>query len=292
MRSSHVLAAVLASSLGAAAAHGKPGAPVTAPAWKLLPAVAALPDGEVRGEVTVDGAAIRYASWGQGDAIVLLHGGMGNGEHWAGEITALAAHHRVIAIDARGHGRSERGTGPLSYHHMAEDVIAVLDGLKLERAAIVGWSDGGIIGLDLAIHHGDRLRALFAFGANYDLTGMKSSSADTITGYFARCKADYLRLSPEPKRLDKFRAELSAMWRHEPTFSKAELKAIAVPTAIADGEHDEIIRRAHAEQMARLIPGAQLVILPGLSHFAPWQDPDGFARAVLAFVDGADPAAR
>ena len=271
--------AIATALTGAAAA--KP-----APLWKQLPAPIAVPEGATRGEVVVDGAAIRYASWGSGDPIVLLHGGMGNGEHWSGEVAALAAHHRVIAIDARGHGRSERGTGALSYHHMAEDVVAVLDGLKLDRVVIVGWSDGGIIGLDLAIHHGDRLRGLFAFGANYDQSGMKSSSASTIGGYFARCKDDFLRLSPAPKQLGTFRDELRAMWKREPTFTKAELQAIATPTAIADGEHDEIIKRAHAEQMATLIPGAALVILPGLSHFAPWQDPDAFARAVLAFVDG------
>lgn len=287
-----MVAAALAAGLamgGSAAAKPEHGS--TAAAWKRLPAPAPLPEGATRGEVTVDGAAIRYAAWGQGEPIVLLHGGMGNGEHWGGQIAALAAQHRVIAIDARGHGRSERGTGALSYHHMAEDVIAVLDGLAIDRAVIVGWSDGGIIGLDLAIHHGDRVRGLFAFGANYDVAGMKSSGARTIGAYFARCKDDFVRLSPAPKQLGTLRDELRAMWKREPAFTRAELGAITVATAVADGEHDEIVRRAHVEQMARLIPGATLVILPGLSHFAPWQDPEAFARAVLAFVDGL-PAAR
>jgi pimeloyl-ACP methyl ester carboxylesterase len=283
VRIAPALALALGGALTAARADAKP-----TPRWQELPEPPALPAADASGDVAVDDAQIHYAVFGKGEPVVLLHGGLGNGGHWGNQVAALAPTHRVVVIDSRGQGRSSRGTHGIHYHQMAEDVIAVLDALHIDRAAIVGWSDGAIIGLDLAIHHGDRLTRLFAFAGNYDLTGMKKSSgrARTVGAYFARCKAEYKQLAPDPKQLAATTADLGAMWTHEPTFRKDDLREIHVPTVIADGDHDEIIRREHTEEMAKLIPGAKLVILRDASHFALWQAPDDFDRAVLELLDG------
>jgi pimeloyl-ACP methyl ester carboxylesterase len=257
------------------------------PRWQTLPTPPAMRAPDASSTFTIDDATIFVQVFGEGDPVVLLHGGLGNGDHWANQVAALAPAHRVIVIDSRGQGRSTRGKHGVTYHRMAEDTIAVMDALKIDKAAIVGWSDGAITGLDLAIHHPDRLTRVFAFAANFDVAGMRKGGARarTVSMYFDRCKREYKQIAPDPKQLDAAVADLVKMWTHEPAFTKAELGSIRVPVAIADGDHDELIRREHTELMAKLIPGATLVILADASHFALWQAPDDFDRALLAFLD-------
>ena len=110
-----------------------------------------LPKADAEAHVDTDGVRIWFAAYGQGPAVVLLHGGLGNAGNWAFQVPAVvAAGYRAIVIDSRGHGRSTRDDRPLSYWQMAGDVRAVMDRLGVERAAIVGWSDGGDTGLVLA----------------------------------------------------------------------------------------------------------------------------------------------
>src|SRR5205823_14217606 len=126
------------------------------------------------GSAAVDGASLYCATYGKGDPVILLHGGLGNADHWAFQVPVLADKLPVIVIDSRGQGRSTRTRAAISYDVMANDVIAVMDHLKLERASFVGWSDGGEIVLKLAIAHPDRVAKLFIVGANYDAAGSKS----------------------------------------------------------------------------------------------------------------------
>ena len=83
--------------------------------------------------------------------MIFLHGGLANTDYWGGQVPAVAAHHTVILMDSRGHGRSTRDARPYGYDLMADDVVALMDSLKIARADIVGWSDGGILGIDLAM---------------------------------------------------------------------------------------------------------------------------------------------
>jgi pimeloyl-ACP methyl ester carboxylesterase len=223
--------------------------------------------------------------------VLLLHGGAGNADHWAFQIPALARRHRVIVVDARGHGRSSRDGRPFGYHLLAEDAVAVLDALGVGRAAVVGWSDGGIAGLDLAIHHPERVEALVAFGANADRSGLKPGGGQgaTFAAYMERCAADFRRLSPAPDGFAALLAALRPMWRSEPAFTAEQLARIRARTLVLDGEQDEIVRQDHARWLARAIPGARLLLVPGASHFAHWQRPEAFDEAVLGFLDGPAP---
>jgi pimeloyl-ACP methyl ester carboxylesterase len=202
-------------------------------------------------------------------------------------IPVLAAHgYRVIAMDSRGHGRSTMSDAPLSYDLMAQDVLGLLDRLEISKVYIVGWSDGGIIGLDLAMTHPDRLAGLFAFGANADVSGLKEGAGTTpvFGAYLARTAQEYQVLSPTPQQWDKFSAAVTKMWETLPAYTRTDLASIKVPTTIADGEFDEGIKQTHDEYMAKAIPGARLVILPNVSHFAMLQDPPAFNAAVLRFL--------
>jgi pimeloyl-ACP methyl ester carboxylesterase len=256
--------------------------------WQRLPPTPSLPPGTVSRYANVQGARLWYAEWGSGSApVLLLHGGYGNANYFGNLIPALVKHgYRVIAMDSRGHGRSTRTSAPYTYHMMAEDVIGLLDQLKLHRVSLVGWSDGGCIGYDLALHHPERLARLFAFGADADVSGLKDGfdQNPVFAAYLRRVKVEYAQLSPTPGDWDDFSAAVGKMWETLPAFTAEELRSIRVPTTIADGEYDEGIRPEHNRYLTATIPGAKLVILPNVSHFAMLQDPAAFNAAVIEFL--------
>lgn len=236
--------------------------------------------------VTINGTRLFFAEIGAGDPVLFLHGGMGSSNHWGHQVAALAETHRVIVMDTRGHGRSPVTSKRFGFSLFAQDVEGVLDHLGLPSAAIVGWSDGGITGLQLAMTQPRRVSRLFAFGANVTPDGLIAGGAKTPTfaTYASRCRAEYATLSPSPERWPDLMAGLSAIWRSEPNFSRRSLETIGVPTVIASAQHDEIIRQEHAARIATTIPGARLVPLKGVSHFAMLQDPAGFTAALRAFL--------
>lgn len=257
-------------------------------AWATLPATPALPAGGRTGTVSVDGAKLFYIRYGHGSPVILLHGGLANSAYWGNQIPALAADHDVVAIDFRGQGRSTAPSGALGYKRFAADVVAVMDQLRIPRAAIVGWSDGGIVGLQLAISHPDRVERVFAFGANASPSGTIPGGArsDVFARYTARAASEYRELSPNPQQYGAVLQRLDRMWASEPNFTPAELRSIRVPVAIVDGDHDEVIRPQHTRDLARAIPGATLIVEPGVSHFAMLQNPVQFNTDMLRFLGG------
>ncbi len=122
-----------------------------------MPPTPALPTPELSGTAPVNGIRLWYAVYGHGDPVILVHGGLANSDYWGLQIPVLARRYQVIVLDSRGHGRSTRTAAPIGYDAMASDVLALMDTLQVRKAALVGWSDGAIIGLDIAIHHPERL---------------------------------------------------------------------------------------------------------------------------------------
>ena len=255
--------------------------------WETLPATPAPIAHETTGYAAVDGIRLYYATIGEGPPVVLLHGGLANSDYWGLQVEALAPGHKVILVDSRGHGRSTRDERPFGYDLMADDVVALLDTLKIARADVVGWSDGAIIGLDMAMRHADRVGKVFAFAANTVTAGVKDGVETNLTfaRFIARAGGEYAKLSPTPSQYDAFVAQISHMWASQPNWSDADLKAIKAPVLVVDGDHDEAIKREHTESIAATIPGAGLLILPNASHFAFLQDPALFNDALLRFLD-------
>jgi len=258
------------------------------PLWKQLPSPAPMPKATKSGYAPVNGIKMYYAIYGHGQPVILLHGGLGNADYWGNQVPTLAKHFQVIVADSRGHGRSTRTAEAFSYDLMASDVLALMDYLKIKKADIVGWSDGGIIGLDIAIHHPERLNRLYALGANYNTSALRADLEQnaTFNKYIEKAGKDYQRLSKTPGQYDAFLGAISKMWGTQPDFSRKQLQSITVPTLIADGQHDEAIKRSHTEEMAELIPDAELLILPGVSHFAMWQNPEEFNCTLINFLSG------
>jgi pimeloyl-ACP methyl ester carboxylesterase len=245
-----------------------------------------LPAAGEEGYVEHQGARIWHATYGSGSPVVLLHGGLGHSGNWGNQVPALVSSgYRAIVIDSRGHGRSTRDAQPYSYSLMASDVVAVMDALDLQQAHLVGWSDGACTALVLASKTPSRVKGVFFFACNMDPSGVKQlEPSPLLDRCFGRHTTDYKQLSSTPDRFKCLVDDLTLMQKAQPNYSAHDLTQITVPVAIVQGEHDEFIKRSHAEYLARSIPDASLIILDNVSHFAPLQRPKLFNAAMLAFI--------
>lgn len=245
-----------------------------------------LPVPNDQGSIRHEGARIWYSTYGSGSPVILLHGGLGHSGNWGYQVPALVeSGYCAVLIDSRGHGRSTRDAQPFSYELMASDVLAVMDALLLERSALVGWSDGACTALILAAKAPSRAAGVFYFACNMDPSGLKPFEATpTLNRCFARHAKDYAELSATPQEFKNFVEDISLMGRTQPNYSTHDLAKISVPVLIVQSEHDEFIKREHAEYLARSIPNAEFALLNGVSHFAPLQSPRQFNAAILEFV--------
>ncbi|MCL1951586.1 MAG: alpha/beta hydrolase [Oscillospiraceae bacterium] len=199
--------------------------------------------------IHVNSIDLYYEKAGQGPPLLLLHG---NGESHAifrRAVRQLAERYTVYALDSRGHGRSTR-VKELHYADMAEDVAQFIAALGLERPILYGFSDGGIVGLLLAIGHPGLLSKLAVSGP--------SLNPDSTSSGWLR----FFRLM--------YRLTRGAHWKlmlDEPDFTSEQLARIDVPTLVLAGERD-MIAEAHTRAIAGAIPGARLRILPGENHMS------------------------
>ncbi|MEQ1770299.1 MAG: alpha/beta hydrolase [Devosia sp.] len=263
------------------------GAPaIAAERWDTLPEPGPMPTALRSGLAAVNDIQMYYAVYGTGSPVLLIHGGGGYADQWGAVVTDLSRDHEVIVADSRGHGRSTSSDLPLGYDLMASDYLALLDFLDVKKVAVVGWSDGANIGLDLALHHPERLTRLFAHSGNATVDGALplDMSKPTMTAIFERNSAAYVKLSPTPDKLEGLVNQLGAMWASEPNWSDAGLAAIDLPVTIAIGDHDEMVSLPHNRHLAETIPGAHFVVLKDVSHFAIFQDPVGYIAAVREFL--------
>ena len=259
------------------------------PLWKTLPDIPAMPKSDESGFAQVNDIQMFYAIFNKDgkEPVILLHGGFSSSNDWAFEVPLLSKTHKVIVADSRGHGRSSMSNQVLSYALMASDVIQLLDYLKIKKVSIVGWSDGGIIGLILAIKSPERVNKLFTYGTNYTISGYKNEPFDSSLSarFIERAEANYRRLSPTPNGFEKLKVSLGKMYSIEPDLQAEDIRSIKTPTVIGCGQYEQFIKREHFEELVQLIPNSKLVILPNVSHGGPIQDPAGFHKAVINLID-------
>jgi pimeloyl-ACP methyl ester carboxylesterase len=219
--------------------------------------------------------------------VVLLHG---NGED-ARVFDALAPYlggFRTIALEARGHGRTPQGTAPLTIAHLAKDVDAALaeaeaSGLTEGPAAIVGFSDGANVALELAVHRPGRCRGLVLIGGNYRPSGIRFAAHGAILAAWLG-----LTVAGVVSRRARHRARVWGLMVGQPRIAEADLARLCVPTEVIGGERD-LVSRSHLERMARLIPGARLVIVQGEGHMLPTAAPGVLGPLVAAFLEDLPP---
>jgi len=229
---------------------------------------------------TVNGLNMYYEVHGEGPPLMLLHGGAGSiPEKW---LPFFTPHFRVVAPEQMGHGRTgDLVDRPFHYHDMAEDTVELMRRLAIESADVVGYSDGGIIGLDIAIHHPERVNRLAVTGANARFDGYTTENQEFAAGFdpTGRPVSDtYARLSPDgAEHWPVFLGRLKPMWATEPSFTDEELRLTEAPTLLVIGDRD-IVTPEHAVEMFRAIPDAQLCVVANAEHgVMP-------AEAVLAFL--------
>ncbi|MFN8592050.1 MAG: alpha/beta hydrolase [Thermomicrobiales bacterium] len=280
-----MMAVAPAAGLARFSALAQEATPVAiAPPQDLLPADAPEEGGQT---AKINGIDIYYEVFGEGQPLLLLHGGLSNSHHFVQVIPAFVdAGYQVIAMDSRGHGRSSFDDTPISYAVMAKDVLGLLDHLGIEKTDLVGWSDGGIIGLEIALTHPERLNRVVAYGANFDPTGVRLDIGQNayFNAYIEAASAEYQENSPAPQRWDEFLANISHMWATEPNYTEDQLRSITTPFLILDGMKEEAIDLNQTKLMALLIPGAELHLMPDTGHFALFEQSKEFTAIVLDFL--------
>ena len=218
-----------------------------------------------------------YREQGAGFPLILLHGNGEDGSYFEHQMAPLAAHFRVIAVDTRGHGQTPRGDAPFSIRQFAEDLLAFMDRLGIEKAHLLGFSDGGNIAMVFALAHPERVEKLILDGANLDPSGVKRSVQLPIEiGY--RIAKLFAKKSPEARK----NAEMLGLMVNDPNVRPEELARIQRPTLVVAGDRD-MIREQHTRLIAQSIPGAELILLPG-DHFVANKNPGAFNEAVLRFL--------
>ncbi|MBQ3424920.1 MAG: alpha/beta fold hydrolase [Clostridia bacterium] len=218
-----------------------------------------------------------YLERGEGFPLILLHGNGEDSSYFKGQMDAFARCCHVYAVDTRGHGRTPRGDRPFTIRQFAEDLLGFMDAHHIEKAHLLGFSDGGNIALVFALAHPERVEKLILNGANLDARGVKRSVQWPIEiGYrIARLAAGK---SAEAAR----NAEMLGLMVNDPNVAPRALAGIRSRTLVIAGTRD-MIRRDHTKRIADGIPGAKLVLIPG-DHFVAARQPEAFNRAVLEFL--------
>jgi pimeloyl-ACP methyl ester carboxylesterase len=207
------------------------------------------------------GFGMYYETYGKGAPVLVIHGNGGSIASMRKQIPYFSKHYRVVAADSRSQGRSRDDADSLSYEMMADDCNALMDSLHLDSACVIGWSDGGIIGLLLAARHPNKVKRLAVTGANIrpDSTAVSNGDIQSMIATVG---------SLQGKQQDpgiKNEIKLTRLMIHEPNISHAVLGSIRCPVLVISGDHD-IIKLEHTLEIYRAIPGAELWILPGSGH--------------------------
>lgn len=218
---------------------------------------------------------LHFIERGQGDPLILLHGNGEDGSYFEFQMDDFSRHFRVIALDTRGHGKSPRGTAPFSIAQFAEDLLRFLNEKGIERANILGFSDGANIALTFALKHPARVNRLILNGGNLFPGGVKR-----WVQWPVELEYRWLRFFHSARALAK--RELLGLMVLEPDFSFEDLSALDLPVLVIAGDRDMIEDR-HTRCIHRAIANSRLVILKG-SHFIAHERPDAFNRAALDFL--------
>ncbi len=231
----------------------------------------------------INGIKMYYEEYGTGEPMFLIHGNGGDIKVMGNQIDYFKTKYKVIIADSRGHGKSELNTDSLTYRQIAEDWAELANFLKLDSINIIGWSDGGIVGLLMAINHPSKVKKVVAMGANLrpDSTALYTWAVNSVKKQkqFVKSKIEE-KDTTQNWDLQKQRVGLMV---DQPIISKSELSTIKVPVLVIAGDKD-IIREEHSVEIYQGIPNAHLCIMPGETHFTPASNPEMFNTIVERFI--------
>ena len=219
-----------------------------------------------------------YVEKGQGKPLILLHGNGENCDYFVGQIDVFAQHYHVFALDTRGHGKTPRGNAPFTIRQFADDLRDFMDAHQIEKAHLLGFSDGGNIAMFFAMKYPDRVDRLILDGANLDAKGVRRLVQIPIEiGYWL---AGLFASKSEEARLHH---EMLGLMVRDPNIMPEELAAIRAKTLVIAGTRD-MIKEDHTRLIAHHIPDARLVFIEG-DHFIANKYPSEFNQVVLCFLE-------
>ena len=218
-----------------------------------------------------------YIEQGNGFPLILLHGNGEDGSYFEHQMKPFSEHFRVIAIDTRGHGQTPRGNASFTIRQFAEDLLEFMNLHVIDKAHILGFSDGGNIAMVFVMMYPERVEKLILNGANLDASGVKRKIQIPIEiGY--RIASLFAKRSAKAKT----NAEMLGLMVNDPNVKPEELSQIKCPTLVIAGDND-MIKDEHTRLIAKSIPNAELAIISG-SHFVANKNPDVFNETVLRFL--------
>ena len=223
-------------------------------------------DNAAAGHYAISGRVrIYYETYGAGPALLILHGNGGSIRGMACQVDFFSRTHRVIAIDSRGHGKSDDGTGALTFEQMADDVVAVLDAEHVERADVLGFSDGGNLVLELGIHHPDRVLKLAAAGPSLSPDALGQRFIESVMEDVA--EANRMIAAGDASRDWVRRKRVLELDLYKPRISLEAVRSVAAPTLVIGSDGDQIPLE-HLVEIYHALPHGQLFIRPGAPHNA------------------------
>lgn len=241
-----------------------------------------------------DGAALATYVYGPKDAslessapVLMLHGNGESHENMARLIEMVASERTVIAIDSRGHGASTRGSQALSYDLMAQDVLKVLEQLETSKVHVMGFSDGGIIALLLALAEPERFLSLTIMGANLSPAGLNQGFLDAVAEDISELKLEGSVEALEGSESRYPQVELLSLMLEQPHISPFKLKNISCPVAVMIGSND-LVTYEEAYTIAEAIPNSSLTIVKGAGHDLPNEAPERVIHEAAVAIDEAE----
>lgn len=220
---------------------------------------------------------LNYTDCGEGEPLVFIHGNNESNEYFENQLDFFEQYYRVIAPDTRGHGKTPRGEAPFTLDQFADDLLYFLNKLGIEKAIILGFSDGGNIALLFTLKHPQRVKALIINGANLNTSGVKPLvQASVVLGHSILKPFSLISKKSNAKR------EMLGLMIGQPNIKLDQLGRILVPTLVIVGTQD-IIRIKHTESIAQSIPNSELKIIEG-SHFCARENKTAFNSAVWNFL--------
>jgi pimeloyl-ACP methyl ester carboxylesterase len=241
-------------------------------------------------DVAAGGLRTYYEVSGEGEPLLLLHGGFCPAETFDGLTPLLAEAYRVYLPERRGHGRTPDVDGPITFENMAQDTVAFMEALDIASAHLVGWSDGAVVALHVAVMRPELVRKLVLIGTAVNLDGLAPEAREMLaSGLSPEILPPFLRelyanVSPDgPDHFDVVFEKLTATWKVEPSFDLSELGKLAMPVLVMLGDRD-IVTVEHAAAVRGALPDAQLAVVPGAGHEFPMVAPELASRPVLAFL--------
>lgn len=244
------------------------------------------------GYVDINSVKLYYEITGEGEPLLLLHGGLGGSEHFEAVLPDLSKAFKVITVDRRGHGRSHDNAEPYSYAGMADEMNAVLDHFEMDSVSIIGFSDGGVVGYHLASTYPEKVRKLVAVGANYRVDGLTPETIEWTKNRlnpenlmidFPDLEPRYRATNPQPDNFPAFLERSTALWLGDPYLTKEQMMAIQASVLFFVGENDAI-RLDHVLEMKTLVKDSHLCVLPGASHFVLMEKPEVALPVIMGFL--------